>query len=164
MVKSVASPIRTPRLIALALAATALVSLGAASAGPRPGAPSAPVSVVTVYKSASCGCCGKWVDYLRANGFAVKVVDLDDLSEIKLASGVPRSIQTCHTALVEGYVVEGHVPVDALRTLLHDRPKVAGIGVPGMPIGSPGMDGSPPQAYDVLSWDKTGKTSVFAKK
>ena len=122
------------------------------------------MSVVTVYKAASCGCCGKWVDYLRANGFEVKVVDMDDLSEIKSASGVPRSLQTCHTAVVEGYVVEGHVPVDALRKLLHDRPKVAGIAVPGMPVGSPGMDGSPAQHYDVIAWDKTGKTSVFAKK
>lgn len=104
------------------------------------------------------------MDYLRANGFEVKVVDLEDLSEIKLASGVPRSLQTCHTAVVEGYVVEGHVPVDALRTLLHDRPKVAGIGVPGMPTGAPGMEGAPVQHFDVLSWDKTGKTSVFAKK
>jgi len=151
-------------MIPLVLALAAVVSLGAASAKPQPGPPSAAVSVVTVYKSASCGCCGKWVDYLRANGYEVKVVNLDDLSEIKAASGVPPQIQTCHTALVDGYIVEGHVPVDALRTLLHDRPKVAGIGVPGMPIGSPGMDGSPTQHYDVISWDKTGKTSVFAKK
>ena len=120
--------------------------------------------MITVYKSPSCGCCGKWVDYLRANGFEVKVVDMDDLTEIKSASGVPRQLQTCHTAVVEGYVVEGHVPVDALRSLLHDRPKVAGIGVPGMPIGAPGMDGSPAQHYDVMAWDKTGKTTVYAKK
>ena len=152
------------RWIPFALAAAVAVSLGAASTEHRADSGSAAVSVVTVYKSASCGCCGKWVDYLRANGFEVKVVDMDDLSEIKSASGVPRSLQTCHTAIVEGYVVEGHVPVDALRTLLHDRPKVAGIGVPGMPVGSPGMDGTPVQHYDVIAWDKTGKTSVFAKK
>lgn len=152
------------RWIPLALAAAVAVSLGAASSEHRADRTSPAVSVVTVYKSASCGCCGKWVDYLRANGFEVKVVDMDDLSEIKSASGVPRSLQTCHTAIVEGYVVEGHVPVDALRTLLHDRPKVAGIGVPGMPVGSPGMDGTPAQHYDVIAWDKTGKTSVFAKK
>lgn len=152
------------RWIPLALAAAVAVSLGAASSEHRADPGSAAVSVVTVYKSASCGCCGKWVDYLRANGFEVKVVDMDDLSEVKSASGVPRSLQTCHTAIVEGYVVEGHVPVDALRKLLHDRPKVAGIGVPGMPVGSPGMDGTPAQHYDVVAWDKAGKTSVFAKK
>lgn len=150
--------------IPLALAATVAVSIGAASNEHQAAPGSAAVSVVTVYKSPSCGCCGKWVDYLRANGFEVKVVDIVDLSEIKSASGVPKALQTCHTAVVEGYVVEGHVPVDALRTLLHDRPKVAGIAVPGMPTGSPGMDGAPAQHYDVVAWDKTGKTSVYAKK
>jgi hypothetical protein len=155
---------RWSRIVPVVLAVAAVASLGAASSGRRPTTPSEAVSVITVYKSASCGCCKKWVEYLQANGFQVKTVDLDDLSEIKAASGVPRSLQTCHTAVVEGYVVEGHVPVDALRKLLHDRPKVAGIGVPGMPVGSPGMDGSPAQAYDVMSWDKTGKTSVYAKK
>ena len=102
--------------------------------------------------------------YLRANGFEVKTVDLDDLTEIKASVGVPTQLQTCHTAVVEGYVVEGHVPVDALRSLLHDRPKVAGIAVPGMPVGSPGMDGSPVQHYDVIAWDKAGKTTVYARK
>jgi len=152
------------RLLPGVLALSAMLSLGAAARGARPAAATDPVSVITVYKSPTCGCCQKWVDYLRANGFEVKTVDLEDLSEIKAASGVPRPIQTCHTAIVEGYVVEGHVPADALKKLLHDRPKVAGIGVPGMPTGSPGMDGSPAQAYDVVAWDKTGKTSIFAKK
>jgi hypothetical protein len=154
---------RISRLVPLALAAVAVVSLGAASAAPSGPASSPELSVITVYKSPSCGCCGKWVDYLRANGFEVKVVDIDDLSEVKSASGVPRQLQTCHTAMVEGYVVEGHVPADALRRLLHDRPRVAGIAVPGMPIGSPGMDGSPAQHYDVIAWDKSGKTTVYEK-
>jgi len=155
---------RIARSLPFLLAAAAVVSLGAAAGTtPGSGAP-APVTVVTVYKSPSCGCCGKWVDYLRANGFQVKVVDMDDLAEIKSASGVPVQLQTCHTAIVDGYVVEGHVPVDALRSLLHDRPKVAGIGVPGMPAGSPGMDGTPAQHYDVIAWDKSGKTTVYARK
>jgi len=155
---------RLTRFVPVVLAAAAVVSLGAA-AGHSPAAdPSATVSVITVYKSPSCGCCGKWIDYLRANGFQVKVEDLDDLSEIKAASGVPRQLQTCHTAVVEGYVVEGHVPADALRSLLHDRPKVAGIAVPGMPTGAPGMEGSPAQHYDVIAWDKSGKTTVYARK
>jgi hypothetical protein len=155
---------RITRLFPMVLAAAAVVSLGAAAGRSSAVAPSAKVSVITVYKSPSCGCCGKWIDYLRANGYEVKVEDLDDLSEIKAASGVPRQLQTCHTAVVEGYVVEGHVPVDALRSLLHDRPKVAGIAVPGMPIGAPGMDGAPVQHYDVIAWDKSGKTTVYAKK
>jgi hypothetical protein len=157
---------RFHRILPLALAAAAVVSLGAASRGPGPVTPSPEVSVVTVYKSPSCGCCQKWVDYLQANGFQVKTVDLDDMSEIKAASGVPRALQTCHTAVVEGYVVEGHVPADALKRLLHDRPKVAGLAVPGMPVGSPGMEvpGTPAQSYDIIAWDKAGKTSVFARK
>lgn len=153
---------RLARLVLPVVAAVATLALAGAAASDRPmvGAP----PVVTVYKSPTCGCCSKWVDYLRANGFDVKTVDLEDLSEIKASSGVPRSVQTCHTAVVAGYVVEGHVPVDALRKLLADKPKVAGIGVPGMPIGSPGMDGSPAQHYDVVAWDKTGKTSVYLQK
>jgi hypothetical protein len=155
---------RITRLFPIVLALAAVVSLGAA-AGRSPNTASRDkVSVITVYKSPSCGCCGKWIEYLRANGFEVKVQDLDDLSEIKAASGVPRQLQTCHTAVVEGYVIEGHVPVDAIHSLLHDRPKVAGIAVPGMPVGAPGMEGSPVQHYDVIAWDKSGKTTVYAKK
>ena len=157
---------RVSMIVPLALAAAAVVSLGAATRGPAPAAARPGISVVTVYKSPSCGWCQKWIDYLQANGFQVKAVDLDDMSEIKAASGVPRALQTCHTAVVEGYVVEGHVPADALKRLLHDRPKVAGIAVPGMPVGSPGMEvpGTPAQSYDVIAWDKAGKTSVFARK
>lgn len=157
---------RVPRILPIAMLATAVVVLGAAARKPDPAAAHTPVSVVTVYKSPSCGCCQKWVDYLVASGFQVKTVDLDDMSEIKAASGVPRSLQTCHTAVVEGYVVEGHVPADALKKLLHDRPKVAGIAVAGMPVGSPGMEvpGTPAQPYEVIAWDKAGKASVFARK
>ncbi len=158
------APRRLPRLSALLIlvaAAVGALALGAAS----PARSSSPApTVVTVYKSPSCGCCGAWVDYLRTNGYQVKVVDLDDLSEIKSASGVPPAVRTCHTAVVDGYVVEGHVPVDALRKLLAEKPKLAGIGVPGMPIGSPGMPGTPVQHYDVVAWDKAGKTSVYLKK
>jgi len=154
------------RIAPVFLALVAVVALGAAANRPAPALQGAASSVITVYKSPTCGCCGAWVDYLRANGFEVKTVDLDDLSEIKTMSGVPRPIQTCHTAVVGGYVVEGHVPVDAIARMLKEQPKIAGIGVAGMPIGSPGMEvpGTPAQHYDVMSWDKTGKTSVYAKK
>jgi len=154
------------RITPLVVALVAVAALGAAANRPAPALPGAASSVITVYKSPTCGCCGAWVDYLRANGFEVKTVDLGDLSEIKTMSGVPRPIQTCHTAVVGGYVIEGHVPVDAIAKMLKEQPKIAGIGVAGMPVGSPGMEvpGTPAQHYDVMSWDKTGKTSVYAKK
>jgi hypothetical protein len=157
---------RVSRIVPVFIALFAVVALGAAANRPAPARLGDASSVITVYKSPSCGCCGAWVDYLRANGFEVKTVDLDDLSEIKTMSGVPRPIQTCHTAVVGGYVIEGHVPVDAIAKMLKEQPNIAGIGVAGMPIGSPGMEvpGTPAQHYDVLSWDKAGKTSVYAKK
>ncbi|CAG0979060.1 hypothetical protein MTYP_01654 [Methylophilaceae bacterium] len=93
---------------------------------------------VTVYKSPACGCCAKYVDYLKDNGFTVKAVDQDDMSAIKKRYGVTR-VASCHTALVNGYVVEGHVPVSAINKLLREKPAIAGISVPGMPMNSPGM-------------------------
>lgn len=120
--------------------------------------------VVTVYKSPTCGCCNKWVDHMKAAGFEVRSVDMDDVTEVKQASGVPMRLRTCHTALVDGYVVEGHVPPDLVKKLLAEKPKAAGLAVPGMPIGSPGMEGTPVQAYEVLLFDKSGKTSVYAKR
>jgi hypothetical protein len=155
---------KVSRITTVLLALVAVVALGAAASRAAPATASEAGSVITVYKSPSCGCCQLWVDYLKANGFEVKTIDMDDLSEIKTASGVPRPIQTCHTAVVGGYVIEGHVPADVITKLLKEQPKIAGIGVPGMPVGSPGMPGSPVEHYDVLSWDKTGKTSVYAKK
>jgi hypothetical protein len=157
---------KVSRIVPACLALVAVLALGAAANRPAPAMPGATSSVITVYKSPTCGCCQAWVDYLKANGFEVKTIDLDDLSEIKAMSGVPRPIQTCHTAVVAGYVIEGHVPADAIAKLLKEQPKIAGIGVAGMPVGSPGMEvpGTPAQHYDVMSWDKTGKTSVYAKK
>ncbi len=155
---------RVPRIVPAVLALAAAVALGAAANRAAPVTAAEASSTITVYKSPSCGCCQLWVDYLKANGFEVKTIDMDDLSEIKSASGVPRAIQTCHTAVVGGYVIEGHVPADAITKMLKEQPKIAGIGVAGMPIGSPGMPGSPVQHYDVMAWDKTGKTSVYAKK
>jgi hypothetical protein len=117
-----------------------------------------------VYKNASCGCCSKWIDYLKSAGFPVEVHDVDNVSEFADASGVPSALGSCHTALVEGYVIEGHVPADLIQKLLTEKPKVAGLAVPGMVVGSPGMDGSPAQHYDVVSWTKDGKTAVYAKR
>ena len=95
--------------------------------------------LITVYKTPTCGCCVKWVEYLRNEGFDVKAVNRNDLTPIKQGAGVPAAMEACHTALVDGYVVEGHVPAQAIRKLLRERPDTRGLAVPGMPANSPGM-------------------------
>ena len=129
-------------------------------------AEAAPGAEVTVYKSPTCGCCTEWVGHLRRHGFRVRTEDLTDLSSIKTRHGVPAALQSCHTALVEGYVVEGHVPADLVERLLRERPRIAGLAVPGMPVGSPGMEvpGVPADRYRVLTFDRSGKTDVFATR
>jgi predicted methyltransferase len=117
---------------------------------------------VQVYKSPTCRCCSKWMDHMRAHGFSVQATDVPDVAPIKKEHGIPGEITSCHTALVNGYIVEGHVPAPDVLRLLKTRPPVAGIAVAGMPIGSPGMEGANPQAYDVVSFDKTGTVKVFA--
>ena len=121
-------------------------------------------SVIEVYKDPACGCCSLWVEHLREHGFEVNTTDTRDLSALKTRSGVPRQMQSCHTALVDGYVVEGHVPAEDVRRLLTDRPTIAGLAVPGMPIESPGMEvaGMAPQPYDVMAFDTDGGAFVFA--
>ena len=117
---------------------------------------------VVVYKSPTCGCCNGWVDHLRANGFEVQTHDVSDVVTYKERHGVPARLGSCHTALVDGYVIEGHVPAaDIMRLLSEQRPDVVGLAVPGMPSGSPGMSG-PPQPYQVISFDRAGKEEVFA--
>lgn len=111
---------------------------------------------VTVYKEPNCGCCGLWADYLRARGFAVKVVETDDLEPVKRMARVPEELQTCHTAFIGGYVIEGHVPVPAIVKLLDERPSVIGIAVPGMPAGSPGMPSDLLEPYDVFAYTADG--------
>jgi hypothetical protein len=118
---------------------------------------------VVVYKTATCGCCNGWVEHLRAAGFDVDARNVSDLMSVKLDAGVPGPMVTCHTALVDGYVVEGHVPVDQIKRMLAERPEIAGIGVPGMPVGSPGMEGPNPQPYEVLAFDHDGHTSAYAQ-
>jgi hypothetical protein len=117
---------------------------------------------VAVYKSATCGCCAKWVEHLRANGFAPTATNVDDLTAVKTRYHVPAAVQSCHTALVGGYVIEGHVPAEDIRRLLKERPAVAGLAVAGMPAGSPGMDAPNAPPFDVVSFDKEGKTRVYA--
>ncbi len=138
-----------------ALAATA-------SALPALAEPAPPT--ITVYKTPTCGCCGKWLDHLRANGFKVVSHDVADTGVIRARYGVPEEMTSCHTALVGNYLVEGHVPADLIRRMLRERPKIAGLAVPGMVVGSPGMEGGTPQPYDVVAFTREGKTKVYAKR
>jgi hypothetical protein len=119
----------------------------------------------TVYKQVGCGCCSIWAEQLRKLGFKVSTLEVTDLPRTKNAYGVPASTHTCHTALIDGYVFEGHVPLDLVQKVLKERPKIAGLAVPGMPLGSPGMEmGSRKDPYDVLAFDRDGKTSVYARR
>ena len=121
---------------------------------------------VDVFKSATCGCCAKWVEHMRNAGFTVHVSDLaePELQKIKARYGVPASARSCHTARVEGFTVEGHVPAAEVKRLLKEKPAVMGIAVPGMPLGSPGMEVSGVKAhpYNVLTFDKQGATTVYS--
>ena len=120
---------------------------------------------VTVYKSPSCGCCKNWVTHMQGAGFAVKVIDMDDLTAVKKNAGVPQSLQSCHTALVGAYVVEGHVPADLVKKMLNQKPQITGLAVSGMVTGSPGMEmGDSKDPYDVIAFDRAGKTTIFAKR
>ena len=140
-----------PAACGLALAMITLVSCGSADS-----------VTVTVYKSPSCGCCVKWVDHLRAGGLAVEAIDVENTAWIKKENGVPARLMSCHTALVDGYVIEGHVPVEDILRLLEERPDIAGLAVPRMPIGSPGMEGPNPEPYEVLAFTKQGSTHTYA--
>ena len=115
-----------------------------------------------VYKSPTCGCCSKWIDHLEKNGFEVEAKDVPDVTPIKRANGVPPRLTACHTAMVGGYFIEGHVPAEDVKRLLEERPEIAGLTVPGMPMGSPGMEGPRSERYRVLAVGRDGKISTFA--
>lgn len=120
--------------------------------------------VVDVYKSPTCGCCVKWVDHLKANGFQVRSHDTDDVVQHKYRLGVPPGLGSCHTAQVAGYVIEGHVPAREIKRLLKERPRARGLAVPAMPIGSPGMEqGSHKDIYEVLFINPDGSTRTYAR-
>lgn len=112
---------------------------------------------IKVYKSPYCGCCADWVDHMRENGFNVEVIKKDDVTPIKQMSGVPKELHSCHTAFVDGYVVEGHVPAEDVRRLLAEQPTAVGLSTPGMPIGSPGMEqGDQKDPYNVILFGSDG--------
>ena len=157
--KRMCGPLSRERMTRRELFGVLLVVLAAPT-----GCAAQPGAAVRVYKDPTCGCCALWVEHLRKAGFVATVTDTGDMTSIKTKHGVPAKVRSCHTALVDGYVLEGHVPAEDVQRLLKQRPAVVGIGVPGMPIGSPGMEvaGMRPQAYDVLAFDKSGGTKVFA--
>jgi len=140
----------------LLVSAAAAVAAGQAfAAGTLP--------AVEVYKNPDCGCCSGWVDHLKSAGFAVNVHDTPDTSAVRKRYGIPEQLGSCHTGVVAGYALEGHVPADDIKRLLAQRPVAAGLSVPGMPAGSPGMEvGFRKDAYQVLLIDKAGRPSVFA--
>src|SRR5262245_2420244 len=132
-------------------AAALLLCLQVFAAGPS----------VTVYKDAFCSCCNLWVKHLEANGFVVKVLEVENMDQYKRTHGVPANLKSCHTAVVEGYTIEGHVPAEEIQRLLKERPKAKGLAVPGMPLGSPGMEGARSDKYSVLLFTADGRTSVY---
>jgi hypothetical protein len=142
-----------------AVVACFLVSLGFAAAQRSESAP-----IVEVFKSPTCGCCAKWVDYMRANGFTVRATNVENLTKIKTDNRVPDQLLSCHTAVVDGYVIEGHVPATYVRRVLKERPPVVGLAVADMPVGSPGMEveGVKAKPFNVMSFDKQGTSRVFA--
>lgn len=120
---------------------------------------------ITVYKSSTCDCCTKWVDHIRANGFSPVVHDQEEMDALKDEMGVPPDVRSCHTAIVDKYLIEGHVPASDIRRLLADRPKTLGLAVPGMPPLTPGMApaGVKPKDFEVISFQPDGSTKVFAR-
>ncbi|WP_374403516.1 DUF411 domain-containing protein [Niveibacterium sp.] len=138
-------------LIALALAALSSTALAAS------------LPEVISYKNPSCGCCGGWAAHMRQAGFKVTEKPVEDMDAIKRRLGVPAAAASCHTATVGGYVVEGHVPAASVKRLLAEKPKVAGIAAPGMPAGSPGMEGSAEPPYEVVSFTREGALKPYAR-
>ncbi len=136
------------------LAALALAGKAAAETLPK----------MTVTRDPNCGCCGNWVEHIKAAGFPVDVIQVDDVLPLKARLGVPEALMSCHTAEIGGYVIEGHVPAEAVKRLLIERPKAIGIAVPGMPVGSPGMEvpGQAPQTYEIAIFS-AGRQSTFAR-
>ena len=145
------------RSLALAIAAgVAAMRLPALAAGPLPR--------MHVFKSPTCGCCGAWVDHLKTAGFTVTVTEVEDTAQARRKYGLPDRFGSCHTGVVDGYVVEGHVPAEQVKRLLAMRPVAIGLAVVGMPIGSPGMEvGDTREPYEVLLIDQRGRATVFAR-
>lgn len=118
---------------------------------------------LTVHKSPYCGCCAKWIEHVEKHGFTVKVVETEDMTAVKKRLGVPGKLASCHTTQAGSYFVEGHVPAADIKRLLAQKPQAAGIAVPGMPIGSPGMEAVAAEPYATILVRRDGTTSIFAR-
>ncbi|WP_346293693.1 DUF411 domain-containing protein [Sphaerothrix gracilis] len=161
----------TSVLITVGLVSTGIAATGCSLAqGPnaRPETDAAEqlamTSEIAVFRSPACGCCGQWIEYMEATGFTVKDNLTEDMTAIKAQYGVPANLVSCHTTIVDGYVIEGHVPAEDVQRLLTEKPDIAGIAVPGMPIGSPGMEsGDYVEPYTVFSFTESGETAAFAE-
>lgn len=125
-------------------------------------ATNAAATTIDVYKSSTCKCCAKWVDHMRANGFTVNTYDVGN-KEVRERAGISTTLGSCHTALVDGYAIEGHVPAQDIKRFLKERPRAIGLTAPGMPHGSPGMEGARSDPYDVLLINKQGDTTVYSR-
>jgi len=148
---------------AIILVSTLLIAVAAVFVFVSPQPSDAPTTMV-VYKSPTCGCCADWIDHIEAAGIVVEVRDVQDINQVKMQQGISRNLSSCHTGLIDGYIVEGHVPAEDVLRMLEERPQIKGLSVPGMPIGSPGMEqGSPAdyQAYDVIAFDGAGNMSRY---
>ncbi len=128
----------------------------------RPASPDLDADVV-VYKSPTCGCCVKWIDHLEEAGYTVRAENVVDMVSVKQREGVPMDLSSCHTAIIGDYVFEGHIPARVISDFLEEGPDLAGLAVPGMPIGSPGMEGWNPAPYDVIAFDGDGNRGVFER-
>ena len=145
-------PKLTRRCVLIAGAAS-MLPFGTLSAAAEP--------IVTVHRDPNCGCCLGWVQHLQKAGFPTKVLETRDVDAVKTRLGVPDDLAACHTAEVAGYVIEGHVPAAALQRFLADKPNASGLAVPGMPIGSPGMEGGNPEPYEVVLFGPAGRRSYM---
>lgn len=153
-----------PSRIAARMGRRALI-MGAAALGVTSGCARAAAAELTVYKTPWCGCCGGWVTHMRRAGFSPKVVEVEDLAPVRQKYGIPFTLSSCHTGVVAGYVLEGHVPPADVARLLRERPKALGLAVPGMPLGSPGMEqpgGATERFQTLLLLDRAGRTRPFA--
>lgn len=141
----------TMKLIVQKSALAVLIAAGVNAATPE----------MTVFKTKTCGCCSKWVEHMRTNGFKVTVNDVPSTAEYRHEFGVPAKLQSCHTAVVSGYTIEGHVPASEIQRFLKEKPNSKGLAVPGMPAGSPGMESDRLDSYSVLRFEKDGVVSIY---
>lgn len=158
---------KLPRMLGLLVVAAGVASLiGFAVGGkePVPTSSTASAGAIEVYHSPQCGCCGDWIDYLERHGFEVTSRHTEDLGPVKAEYGVDGQLEACHTAVIDGYVVEGHVPAEEIRQMLAEQPDIRGLAVPGMPHGSPGMEGPRNEAYKVLQFTEDGEIATFSER